>query len=263
MKERSLVAFTLLAQLAVGAFLALSALDLGSGALAGDPAAGALGTRILLAIGPVMAAALAGSLLHLGSPALAWRAIANVRSSWLSREVLLALLFAACGAACAALRLLRPAAVGPYAPLAAATALAGIGLVYAMARVYRLRTVPAWDTPLTTASFFVTTLLLGSLSVGAALALVPGTARALASAPLRWIAIAAAAGFCAKLVMQRRGPVDGTRRLLLLLGVALSVGLLLSDGRARALLIASFAVALAAETLGRHRFYAEGLKKPL
>lgn len=263
MKERSLVAFTLLAQLAVGAFLTLVALDAWAGALSADPVARALMNGVLLAIGLVMALALAASILHLGSPALAWRAIANVRSSWLSREVLLAILFAACGAAFAALRATGRGAGNPRALLATATALSGVALVYAMARVYRVRTVPTWDTPRTTISFFATTLLLGALGVGSALVLFAGVPGALLPGPLRWLALAAATGFCAELAARGRGSRHGARRTLLLAGLALSVSLLLGAGRAPALVVAAFAVALAAETLGRYRFYVEGLRRPL
>jgi len=40
--------------------------------------------------------------------------------------------------------------------------LSGIGLVYCMARVYRLHSIPAWDTWRTNVGFGVTALLLGS-----------------------------------------------------------------------------------------------------
>jgi len=261
--ERPLVVFTLLAQLAVGAFLTLGALDLWGGGLPGEPAGQALANGVLVAIGPVMAVALAASLLHLGTPSGAWRAIGNLRRSWLSREVLLAVLFALLGAGFAALRLPARGPGGLRTLLAVATALAGIALVYAMARVYRVRTVPAWDTPRTTVSFFATTLLLGALGVGAGLALLPGIPEATVDGPLRWIALAATAGFGVELAAPGRGTLHGVRRVLLLVGLALSIGLLLGAHRAGTLMTASFAAALAAETLGRYLFYEEGLRRSL
>jgi DMSO reductase anchor subunit len=39
----------------------------------------------------------------------------------------------------------------------------GIALIYSMAQVYHLRTMPAWNTWRTTAGFFVTAILLGHL----------------------------------------------------------------------------------------------------
>ena len=146
---------------------------------------------------------------------------------------------------------------------AVATAATGIALVYAMARVYRVRTVPAWDTPLTTVSFFATALLLGALGVGTGLVLLPGIPDVLVTGPLHWIALAAAAGFGAELAVPGRGPLHALRRVLLVAGLALAIGLLLSAGRATGLLVAAFAAALAAQTLGRYLFYVEGLRRLL
>jgi DMSO reductase anchor subunit len=263
MNERPLVAFTLLSQTAVGAFLTIGALDLWAGGLAGATAARALTDGLLLAIGPVVGGALLASLLHLGTPRNAWRSASNLRSSWLSREIVCALLFAGTGAAFA---VSRWSGAGPAAlrtPLALTAAASGVTLVYAMARVYRIRTVPRWDTPLTTISFFATALLLGSLAVGTGLVLLPGVPDELMRGPLRWIAVAAAAGFGAEIAAAGRGALHGARRLLLGAGVALCVVLVLSDARFAPALVAAFAVALAAQVLGRYLFYVDGLRRAL
>jgi len=262
-KERSLVAFTLLAQAAVGAFLTLGALEVGAAQLMGSPVPRPLIDATLLAIGPVVAAALAASLLHLGTPAAAWRAVANLRTSWLSREILLAVAFALAGAAFAALRLsgIGPAVVRPA--LAGTAALAGVALIYAMARVYRIRTIPAWDTPFTTVSFFAATLLLGSLGVGTALVLLPSMPGASLAGSLRCVAVAAAAGFGAELALAGRGTAHAIPRFLLLAGLALSVGSLLGTGRPPGLIVAAFVLALPAEVQGRYLFYVQGSKKML
>jgi anaerobic dimethyl sulfoxide reductase subunit C (anchor subunit) len=107
---------------------------------------------------------MAVSLLHLGRPSRAWRALSHLGTSWLSREILLMALFTAVWAALFA----TEAAGGPAGlrvGLALVTAVAGVGLVYSMAHVYRLRTVPAWDTVRTTAGFFTTAAVLGGLTV--------------------------------------------------------------------------------------------------
>jgi len=77
-------------------------------------------------------AALALSTLHLGRPARAWRALANLRGSWLSREVALAGGFLLL----AGLRLGAPQVRG----LAWAAALAGLAALYAVDRVYQVAT---------------------------------------------------------------------------------------------------------------------------
>jgi anaerobic dimethyl sulfoxide reductase subunit C (anchor subunit) len=79
-------------------------------------------------------------------------------------------------------------------------ALAGLALVYSMSNVYLLPTQPAWNTIATPIAFFTTTLLLGSLAMGAAFvanyAYVKGkepecadTQCALLRGALRWIAL--------------------------------------------------------------------------
>jgi len=261
--ERPLVAFTLLAQTAVGAFVTLGALDLWAGGLTGHASRHALTDGVLLAIGPVMAAALLASLLHLGTPGAAWRALANLRTSWLSREILLALLFTGTGALFAVLRATGAGPAEARGALAAVAALCGVALVYAMSAVYRVRTVPSWDRPLTTVSFFATALLLGTLAVGTGLVLLPGVPDVLLVGPLHALALAAAAGFGAELAVPGGGAAHGARRLLLLAGLSLCVAFLLTAGRATALLVAAFALALAAEVLGRYLFYVDGLRREL
>jgi anaerobic dimethyl sulfoxide reductase subunit C len=120
---------------------------------------------------------LAFSLFHLGSPRSASRALANWRSSWLSREILFALLFALTSLLHAAMEGARPATHPSYgATIEVAAALFGLGLVISMAGAYRLRTVPAWDNWVTPVSFVVTAILLGGLAVGAFL-----------TVPARWV----------------------------------------------------------------------------
>ncbi|MDP1861958.1 MAG: DMSO/selenate family reductase complex B subunit [Gemmatimonadaceae bacterium] len=148
--EPSLVAFTLLAQLAVGATWFQSVVEPFNG-------------RTLAVITAIMLIALLASLMHLGQPRHAWRAFANLRTSWLSREVLSAALFAV-----ALIAVLITGGSGIW--LANAV---GLSLIISMAQVYRLRTVPEWDHPTTTASFVVTTLLLGAVLHGALIAAGP------------------------------------------------------------------------------------------
>jgi DMSO reductase anchor subunit len=54
------------------------------------------------------------------------------------------------------------------------TALVGAILIYAMSRVYRLRTVPAWDTWRTPARFFLAAVVLGGLAAALVLTTLAG-----------------------------------------------------------------------------------------
>jgi formate dehydrogenase iron-sulfur subunit len=146
-----LVWLTLLTQAAAGA--SLTARD----------GAGRLTAAALAAV------ALTVSLLHLGRPVFAWKALRNLRRSWLSREVGL---FGAYG-------VLATAAVAApaVAPLAAFAGAAG---VYASGRLYMVPGRPAWCSPLTLARFAATTAALGGLMTGHRVAGVAGVACGLA-----------------------------------------------------------------------------------
>ena len=140
--ELPLVAFTLLSQMAAG----MAVISFFSGPLP---------TPILVMLGVLIGLAGLASLLHLGAPGNAWRALVHFRKSWLSREILI---FAFFGASWL-ISLVMPG-MGKL-PLA----LCGIGLIYSMARVYRLRSVPAWDTNRTQLAFAVSAILLGILGL--------------------------------------------------------------------------------------------------
>lgn len=141
-EELPLVAFTLLGQMAAG-MAVLSYF------------AGPLPAPILITIGFLIGLAGLAALLHLGSPMNAWRSIVHLRKSWLSREILMFVLFGASW-------LVSLAMPGMGKLL---LSVCGIGLVYSMARVYRLRSIPAWDSNRTLLAFAVSAVSLGGLGL--------------------------------------------------------------------------------------------------
>ena len=263
MNERPLVTFTLLTQMAVGAFLAIVAIDLGAAGHANQASTEAMCNTALLVIVPLAFAGLLSSLLHLGAPRNAWRALANVRSSWLSREVLLALVFCGLAGLSAVLAWIPFATPSVRSAMALTAGLTGVALVYAMARVYRLRTVAGWDTALTTVSFFATTVLLGSLLVATLIALMPGVPEVVASVPLRRTAFAAAASFAVEIAVEERGNPSDLRRVLMLAGLGLCGVQALSGGRVAPAVVIAFGMAVATQVIGRYRFYVAGLSRIL
>jgi anaerobic dimethyl sulfoxide reductase subunit C (anchor subunit) len=165
----ALITFTILGQMSVGAFWVLGVMHTYALRKAGMQEADRLADRSLWAIFAVMVLALVASLFHLGNPLNAPRAITNVATSWLSREILFGVLFAALGWLFVLLQWRKIGSFRLRNILAIVAAVVGLGLVYVMSRVYMLPTQPAWDTFATPISFFATTFLLGSLAVGVGL----------------------------------------------------------------------------------------------
>lgn len=153
-----LVWLTLISQLALGV----------------SATAGPLGSRLLAAT--LAGLAMVGALFHLGRPAVAYKALRNLRRSWLSREVLALSVYAGL----AAVAVLLPAATVP-------AALAGAAGVYASARLYVVPGRPAWDTPLTIVRFFATAAALGPALNGHLTMAAIGAAVALAATAANWL----------------------------------------------------------------------------
>ena len=168
LSELPLVIFTIIAQMSVGSFVVLGLIHL-FGARTGRGAIDKVSDPALYAIGPILVLGLLASMTHLGTPIRAINALRHLDSSWLSREILFGLLFAAIGGAFAFTQWFKWLTPRLRQALAGLAALVGLALIWSMTMVYLLPTVPAWNSWATPARFFATTFLLGSLAVGAAL----------------------------------------------------------------------------------------------
>lgn len=167
-REWALIAFTILTQMTIGSFLVLGAVHFYAARKKGMAAADRMSDRALISLIPVLGLALLASLLHLGNPLNAPRAVTNLASSWLSREILSTVIF---GGLAVVFAFMQWRKIGQFAVrniIAWLAAITGIVVVYSMASVYMIRTVPAWNTIATPITFFATTLLLGSLAMGVA-----------------------------------------------------------------------------------------------
>ena len=169
LREWALVTFTILAQMSVGSFVVLGFVHFYAARKAGSEEADRLGDRVLLAIGGVLILGMIASLLHLGNPANAYRAVTNVGSSWLSREITFLVAFLIAGGAFALMQWRKIATFAVRNVIAWIAALIGLGLVFSMSNIYMLETQSTWNSPATPISFFTTTLLLGLLAIGSAL----------------------------------------------------------------------------------------------
>ncbi len=162
--EAPLAVFTVLAQASAGLVASLAAAcwvrPIGERGMAGLP------LLVAVVAGLLMAAGMAVSTLHLGSPLRAANALRNLRSSWLSREIAAAGAFVASLAALAFVALVLSPLVWLSAFLATLAAAAGGLLVYAIGRVYTLPTVPVWASGQTLAGFVVTAGAVGPALFG-------------------------------------------------------------------------------------------------
>jgi len=162
--ELPLVIFTVLAQMAVGAFIGLGAwIGWAAQNGGGVDMVRDLTLKPLLASGIVFVAAVLVSLLHLGHPLRAYRALSNLRNSWLSREILSAGLFGAGWAIFYGLLAILSVFTSLLWVAFGLATLAGLALIFSMARVYRLDSLPGWNTWRTPVSFYLAAGLLGTL----------------------------------------------------------------------------------------------------
>ncbi|MEO0637703.1 MAG: DmsC/YnfH family molybdoenzyme membrane anchor subunit [Pseudomonadota bacterium] len=126
---------------------------------------GGAGVFIALALAGLLAVAgLMSSTFHLGHPERAWRAFSQWRSSWLSREGVLAVFTLLVFGAYAFLWFffgLRSNALGIV------MSIASVATVFATAMIYaQLKTIPMWQTWLTPACYLAFSLALGLVLAG-------------------------------------------------------------------------------------------------
>ncbi|MGQ0521146.1 MAG: DmsC/YnfH family molybdoenzyme membrane anchor subunit [Actinomycetota bacterium] len=153
-----LIALTLLTQLSLGTVAATVAVEAAGGR--GGLGGGAVGAAVAGAV------ALGASLLHLGRPASAFKALRNLRTSWLSREVALLSAFSAASLAYAGAWARGGAGgfpAGPRLGLGLAAVALGAAGVYASGRLYLVPARPVWNSPRTLVSFFATAGATGPL----------------------------------------------------------------------------------------------------
>jgi anaerobic dimethyl sulfoxide reductase subunit C len=167
-RDWALITFTILVQMSVGSMWVLLVAHFFAARKYGEEAANRLSDRTFLVLVPVIALAFIASLLHLGNPINAYRAVTNLASSWLSREIFFGVIFAILAFVYAFLQWRKIGSFVLRNIIALVAAIVGLVLVYSMSHVYMIRTQPAWNSWATPVSFFVTAFLLGVLAMGVA-----------------------------------------------------------------------------------------------
>jgi anaerobic dimethyl sulfoxide reductase subunit C (anchor subunit) len=116
---------------------------------------------LLIATGTI-GIALIISFLHLSAPLSSVFALTNLKSSWLSREILMVSAYAASVFGTTLYWLFCKGKRSLLIPLLAISSLLGLTMVLTMAKLYMIETIPVWNTPGTLIAFYVNTILLGS-----------------------------------------------------------------------------------------------------
>lgn len=120
-----------------------------------------LGAALLIPAIGLVTIGLLSSTFHLGHPERAWRALSQWRSSWLSREGIMAILSYGPALAYAYGWIILETTDGVWTWVGTATSLTALGTLFTTAMIYRsLKPIPAWATDWTVAGY----LVLGPLS---------------------------------------------------------------------------------------------------
>jgi sulfite dehydrogenase (quinone) subunit SoeC len=136
---------------------------------------GVAATLIALALS---AAGLLASTLHLGHPERAWRAVSQWRSSWLSREAVVALFTNLPALAFAAAWFFAGSASGATIAFGLIAAVCGLATVVCQSMIYAtLRPIRQWANPLVLPNLLLFALLSGAVWLAAAVAAADASAR--------------------------------------------------------------------------------------
>jgi anaerobic dimethyl sulfoxide reductase subunit C (anchor subunit) len=230
-----------------------------------------------------IAAAILISLTHLGSPIKSVLTLNNLATSWLSREILLVILFAGGVVLGTVLQWRGWGSETTRNIVNTVSALLGLALVYSMARVYMLPTTPGWNSIATPVSFYATSLVLGGSVLLAVLARTrresqsQGATLVTGEHPIRMLVFALAlclaveialTPFLVGIVLEHPlfGQADGITALNLVLAVrvlivAAALGFLLrlllkTPAQPKRWVFVAIVLVTVAEVLGRYTFYA-------
>jgi len=163
-RDWSLVLFTTLAQWSVGIILCFTWPVVVNHGMSGIFETGlTLRNPILLSL-IFISIATFSSLLHLGNPKNAARALNNLSGSWLSREILAIGVFTACLVFILLLGW-KTSNFEYLNYLMVLGSLIGLALLWTMTRIYVIPTIPAWNSWYTPVSFVSTAFSLGLLTL--------------------------------------------------------------------------------------------------
>ncbi|MBM4765282.1 DMSO reductase [Bacillus sp. B15-48] len=157
-KEWPLLIFTLLTQLAVGAYLFFVIIRSFQNKI-DSKVSTKVTKRGMFFVGPVTVLALFFSIFHLGDPFGAYRSLGNIATSWLSREILFAGLFFGLWI----VSYLMERRGNWNLIIGWVTSIVGLVSIFSMASIYATTVFPAWTDLNTYLAFYGTTILFGAV----------------------------------------------------------------------------------------------------
>lgn len=164
-REWALPVYTILMQLAVGAMLGLWLIRAIASRRHGRAVIDYIIRIPVLAVFLTIIAAIIGSHFHLSHPIFSLLATLNLRSSWLSREVLFTISFFLAVGVLAYLQWFTQGHYRLKTGLGWLAIVVGSLSVYCMSQIYLLPTHASWNSPLTVIAFLLTAFTLGITAV--------------------------------------------------------------------------------------------------
>lgn len=260
----TLVVFTFLSQLAIGAFVAFFFLDTLKKAVSKKTSFIALMTILAVSVVAVIV-----SVFHLGHPLNAYRAILNFGQSWLTREIVFfpAFILFVCMYAFFAKTESMKKTIGWI------SVVLGIITIFCTAMIYTIPAMPAWDNATTTIAFYVTALLAGPVLIQVLVSVLDGKfvdftfftlGAAIFAIGLNVVNLTImngsfpAAVETASLLMS--SPLFWVKMVLLMIGLVISVVLVVNK-KCKTVTFASVILVcfVVAEFIGRMLFYSTGV----
>ncbi len=165
LREWALPVYTILTQLATGSLLCLWLIrSFYRSRIPGDQIDKIFRNPLLILFSTVVFGVI-GAHFHLSRPIFSLFAVLNVKTSWLSREIVFTILLFLLLGALVAIHWYLPGYHRLKTTLGWGTVLAGLVTVYCMSQIYLLPTQKTWDSPLTILIYIASMLVMGPPSV--------------------------------------------------------------------------------------------------
>ena len=163
-KEWSLVGFTLAIQAVVGLLAAVCIFEIWADIATHHGQQWAIIISVMKVAFVLMIIGNVTASFHLATPKNALRSLRNLKSSWLSREVLLTILLTGFVILLTPMAIYQAVRMPVFLAAIAVSAILGFILLVVMSKVYMLRTVTTWNSLTTPIDFMVASALLGILA---------------------------------------------------------------------------------------------------